>query len=118
MYKHTWVVPLTSHISYAGRQYRKSRVPNQTCDCSVCNSRMGGKEHKKGEKCLRKVGKVFYQTKKVFLSGKKDLKPMQKTERKTEKPQTDKALPSGVASSVVKESFLWLGFKRPSTYWG
>ena len=43
---------------------------------------------------------------------------MQKTERNQEKPQTDKALPIGVASSVVKESVLWLGFKRPSTYWG
>ena len=43
---------------------------------------------------------------------------MQKTERKIEKPQTDKAVPSGVASSIVKESILWLGFKRPSTYWG
>ena len=59
---------------------------------------------------------MFYQTKKVFLSGKKDLKPMQKTEIKTQKPQTDKALPNGVASYVVKESFLWLAFKRPSTY--
>ena len=43
---------------------------------------------------------------------------MQKTERKIEKPQTDKVVPSRVASSVVKESLLWLGFKRPSTYWG
>ena len=43
---------------------------------------------------------------------------MQKAKRKTKKPQTDKALPGIVASYVVKESFLWLGFKRPSTYWG
>ena len=43
---------------------------------------------------------------------------MQKTEINTEKPQTDKALPSGVASFYVKESLLWLGFKRPSIYWG
>ena len=71
---------------------------------------------KKVKNCLRKAGEVFYQTDKVFLSGKKNLKPMQKTERKTEKPQIDKALPSGVTSSVVKESILWLGFKRPSTY--
>ena len=71
---------------------------------------------KKVKKFLRKAGEMFYQTNKVFLSGKKDLKPMQNTERKTEKPQTDKAVPSEVASSVVKESFLWLGFKRPSTY--
>ena len=77
-----------------------------------------GKIPKEVKNCLRKVGEMFYQTNKVFLSGKKDLKPMQKTERNTKKPQTDKALPSGVASSVVKESFLWLGFKRPSTYWG
>ena len=42
---------------------------------------------------------------------------MKKTERKIEKPQIDKALPSGVASFVVKESILWLGFKRSSTYW-
>ena len=41
---------------------------------------------------------------------------MQKSERNQEKPQTDKALPSGVASSVVKESFLCLGFKRPSMW--
>ena len=40
---------------------------------------------------------------------------MQKDERNQEKPQTDKALPNGVASSVVKESVLWLGFKRPLT---
>ena len=79
---------------------------------------MGGKNPQKFKNCLRKAGEVFYQTDKVFLSGKKNLKPMQKTERKTEKPQIDKALPSGVASSVVKESILWLGFKRPSTYWG
>ena len=57
---------------------------------------------------------MFDHTKKLFLSGKKDLKPMQKTKRKTKKPQIDNALPNGVASSIVKESFLWLGFKRPS----
>ena len=80
---------------------------------------MGGKKYpKKVKNCFRKAGEVCYQTDKVFLSGKKDLKPMQNTERKTEKPQTDKALPNGVASFVVKESFLWLGFKRPSMYWG
>ena len=73
---------------------------------------------KKVKNCLRKAREVFYQTNKVFLSGKKDPKPMQKTERKIEKPQTDKALPRGVASSIVKESILWLGFKRPSMYWG
>ena len=77
-----------------------------------------GKNPKKVQKCLRKVGEVFYQTKKLFLSGKKDPKPMQKTERKTEKPQTDKAIPNRVANSVVKESILWLGLKRPSTYRG
>ena len=76
------------------------------------------KSPKKVKNCLKKAGEVFYQIDKVFLSGKKDLKPMQKTERKTEKPQTDKALPNRVTSSIVKESFLWLGFKRPSTYWG
>ena len=43
---------------------------------------------------------------------------MQKTERNKEKLQTDRAIPSMVASAVVKESILWLGFKRPSTYWG
>ena len=43
---------------------------------------------------------------------------MKNTERKTEKPQTDKAIPSMVTSFVVEEIFLWLGFKRPSTYWG
>ena len=77
-----------------------------------------GKNQKNVKNCLRKAGEVFYQTKKLFLSGNKDLKPMQKTERKTEKPQTDKALPRGVTNSVVKESFLWLGFKRTSTYRG
>ena len=71
---------------------------------------------KKVKNCLRKAGGVFYQTDKVFLSGKKDLKPMQNTERKIHKPQTDKAVPSGVASFVVKESIIWLGFKRTSTY--
>ena len=30
---------------------------------------------KKVKKYLRKAGEVFYQTDKVFLSGKKDLKP-------------------------------------------
>ena len=43
---------------------------------------------------------------------------MQKTERNKEKLQAEKAVPSGVASFVVKESILWLGFKRPSMYWG
>ena len=71
---------------------------------------------KKVKNCLRKVGEVCYQTYKVFLSGKKDINPMQNMKRKTEKPQIDKALPSGVANSVVKESFIWLGFNRPSTY--
>ena len=74
---------------------------------------MGGKNPKKVKNCLRKAGEVFYQTKNLFLGGKKDLKPMQKTKRKIEKPQTDKAIPNGVVSSIVKESFLWLGFKRP-----
>ena len=75
-----------------------------------------GKNPKKAKKCLRKAGKVFYQTKKVFLSRKRDMKPIQNTGRKIEKPKTNKPLPSGVASSVVEESFLWLGFKRPSMY--
>ena len=43
---------------------------------------------------------------------------MQRAERKTKKPQTNKALPSRVTNSVVKESFLWLRLKRPSTHWG
>ena len=43
---------------------------------------------------------------------------MQKDERHKEKPQIDKALPNGVTSSVVKESILWLGFKRPSWHTG
>ena len=60
---------------------------------------------KKVKNCLMKAGEVFYHTKKLFLSGKKDLKPMQNTERKTAKPQTDKALPSGVASSVLKGKY-------------
>ena len=79
---------------------------------------MGGKIPKKVKNCLRKAGEMSYQTKKLFLSGKKDLKPIQNTEGKIEKPKIDKALPSRVASSVVEESFLWLGFKWPSTYWG
>ena len=63
---------------------------------------------KKVKQCLREAGEVFYQTYKLFLSGKKDLKIHKKAERKTKKPQTDKALPNEVASSVVKEIFLWL----------
>ena len=39
----------------------------------------------KVKNCLRKAMEMFYQTKKLFLSGKKDVKPMQKTERKIEK---------------------------------
>ena len=42
---------------------------------------------------------------------------MQKTGRKIEKPETDKALPSRVASSIVEVIFLWIGFKRPPMYW-
>ena len=43
---------------------------------------------------------------------------MQKAERNQEKnPKQTRLVPSGVSSSVVKESILWLGFKRPSTYW-
>ena len=49
---------------------------------------------KKVKNCLRKEGEGFYQTDKLFVSGKRDLKPMQKIERKTEKPQTDKAFPA------------------------
>ena len=39
---------------------------------------MGGKKPQKGQNHLRKAGEVFYQTKKVFLSGKKDLKLYQR----------------------------------------
>ena len=35
-----------------------------------------GKIPKKVKNCLRKAGEMFYQTDKVFLSGKKDLKPL------------------------------------------
>ena len=35
---------------------------------------MGGKNPKKFKNCLRKAREVCYQTYKVFLSGKKDLK--------------------------------------------
>ena len=79
---------------------------------------MGGKIPKKVKNHLKKAGEVCYQIYKVFLSGKKDLKQCKRVERNQEKPQTDKALPSMVASFVVKETILWLGFKRPSTYWG
>ena len=34
-----------------------------------------GKGPKNAKNCLRKEREVFYQTDKVFLSGKKDLKP-------------------------------------------
>ena len=34
------------------------------------------------------------------------------------KHQTNEELSSGVTNYVVEESFIWLGFKRPSTYWG
>ena len=43
---------------------------------------------------------------------------MQKAEIKTKKHQIDKSLPNGFFSSIVKESILWLGFRRPSMYWG
>ena len=33
-----------------------------------------GKNPKKVKNCLRKAGEVFYQTYRVFLNGKKDLK--------------------------------------------
>ena len=36
---------------------------------------MGGKSPKKGQKFLRKVRDMFYQTDKVFLSDNKDPKP-------------------------------------------
>ena len=45
-------------------------------------------------------------------------KTLKNTEINIDKPQIDKAIPSRVASSIVKESFLRLEFKRPSTYWG
>ena len=41
---------------------------------------------KKAKNCLRKAWEVLYQIEKVFISGKKDLKPMQKTGRKTKTP--------------------------------
>ena len=43
-------------------------------------------------------------------------KTMKNTEINIEKPQINKALPSGVVGSIVNKSFLWLGFKRPSMY--
>ena len=39
-----------------------------------------GKVPKKAKNYLRKAGEVYYQTEKVFLSGKKDLKPYKKLE--------------------------------------
>ena len=58
------------------------------------------------------------QTEKVFLSGKRDLKQCKRLKEIKRNPKQTRLFPSGVASSVVKESILWLGFKRPSTYWG
>ena len=37
---------------------------------------------KKVKNCLRKAGEVFYQIDKVFLSGKKDLKPCKRLKEK------------------------------------
>ena len=59
----------------------------------------------KVKKYLRKVGEVLYQTNKLFLSGNKDLKAMQKTEIQTEKPQIDKAFPSRVVKFCCKGKY-------------
>ena len=77
---------------------------------------MGGKNPKKGQKLpYEGKGSVLLELE-VFLSGKKDLKSCKNIERETEKPQICKAITNRVTNSVVKESFIWLGFKRPSMY--
>ena len=45
------------------------------------------------EKIPKKFKKSLRKGREVFLSGKKDLKQLQKTERNIEKPKTYKALP-------------------------
>ena len=48
---------------------------------------MGGKYPKKVKKCSRKVGEVYYQNDKVFLSGKKDLKPCKRLKERQRNPK-------------------------------
>ena len=77
-----------------------------------------GKNPKKVKNCLRKAGEVFYQTKKVFLSRRKDLKPYKSLEERHRNPNKTRLSLVESLVHVVKESILWLGFKRPSMYWG
>ena len=43
-----------------GLTAKKFMYKYKICDCSICNSRAGGKIPKKGQNCLRKAGEVCY----------------------------------------------------------
>ena len=49
---------------------------------------------KKVKKCLRKAGEVFYQTNKVFLSGKKDLKQCKRLKEIKRNPKQTRLSPA------------------------
>ena len=49
---------------------------------------------KKVKKCLRKAGEVFYQTYKVFLSGKKDLKQCKRLKERQRNPKQTRLSPA------------------------
>ena len=54
---------------------------------------MGEKIPKKVKQCLRKAGEVFYQTYKVFLSGKKDLKQCKRLKEIKRNPKQTRLSP-------------------------
>ena len=79
---------------------------------------MGGKNPKKGKKLPQEGRGSALSDLEGVPKWKEGLETLKKDEKNVDKPQTNKVLPCRVASFVVKESFLWLGFKRPSTYQG
>ena len=63
---------------------------------------MGGKKPKKGQKLPQEGRGSVLSDRESVPKWQERPETLQKTERKIEKPQMDKAFPSGVANSVVK----------------
>ena len=104
-------------MSYVGWQYRRLCVQTKHVTFHYATCVWVEKLPKGSKTALGRQGKCAIRLISV-PKWKEGPETMQKTERKREKPQIDKAVPSRVANSIVKESILWLGFKRPSMYWG
>ena len=94
MYNITWFVPLTSCVSYVVWQQSKSRINTRYVTVQSATRVWLGKTPKKVKKFLKKAVKVFYQTKKVFLSGNKDLKTCKILKERQRNPKQTRLSPT------------------------